>query len=216
MAFTLRTMQKTLLLSLLPFLSCKNKTENLQNIIISIQHEVQFADAITTDTVAYKKLKANIAAKIYRKSHFHLIVDSLAPYWYGTPWNFYGTTQLPLYGKIACGYFVTTLVRDAGIPVQRVHLAQQAASKIITTLCKSSSIQSFSNKQKMIDYFTKYPNNTLFIIGLDCHVGFVTKENNKLYFLHSSYVAPAVVKKELLLDAVPINSSKTWMLGLLE
>ena len=63
MAFTLRTMQKTLLLSLLSFLSCKNKTENLQNIITSIQHEVQFADAITTDTVAYKKLKANIAAK---------------------------------------------------------------------------------------------------------------------------------------------------------
>jgi hypothetical protein len=166
-----------------------------------------------TDTFQYKTIKTNIANHTIKSSHFHIITDSLAPYWYGTVWNFYGTTQTPNSGTIACGYFVTSLVRDAGIPVQRIRLAQQTASKIITTLCTPKSIKKFADKQKMLAYFGAYPNETLFIIGLDCHVGFVAKQNNQLYFIHSSYVQPAVVKRELLQESVPINNSKMWMLG---
>src|SRR5437764_1215954 len=36
------------------------------------------------------------------------------PAWFGTPWDFNGTTQTPGEGKIACGYFVTTVMRDLG------------------------------------------------------------------------------------------------------
>src|SRR6188474_3208784 len=47
------------------------------------------------------------------------IRDSLFTCWLGTPWDFYGTTQTPGKGKIACGYFVTTLLRDMGASVNR-------------------------------------------------------------------------------------------------
>ncbi|MCL2715253.1 MAG: hypothetical protein FWD68_11870 [Alphaproteobacteria bacterium] len=40
--------------------------------------------------------------------------NSLFPVWYGTPWNFNGTTRVPGQGTIACGYFVTGILSDAG------------------------------------------------------------------------------------------------------
>jgi hypothetical protein len=164
----------------------------------------------------YSFLKNKIATHQIKNSTFNLIVDSLAPYWYNTPWNFYGTTEKPQQGTIACGYFVTTLVRDAGKPINRVHLAQQTASKIIQTLCNKKSIHTFNQLIQLKNYLATYPNNSLFIIGLDCHVGFVIKQQNEFYFLHSSYCQPAVVKKEKLENAIPILKSKILMIGWLE
>lgn len=43
-----------------------------------------------------------------------IIIDSLMPCWYGTPWDFNGCTTEPGKGSIACGYFVSTVLRDAG------------------------------------------------------------------------------------------------------
>ncbi len=45
--------------------------------------------------------------------------------WLGTPWDFNGTADGPGGGKIACGYFVATLLKDAGFRVDRYQLAQQ-------------------------------------------------------------------------------------------
>src|SRR5262249_4067776 len=59
------------------------------------------------------------------------IFKEIFPAWYGTPWDFYGTTEVPQQGKIACGYFVSTVLRDAGWRVQRVRLAQQASENIV-------------------------------------------------------------------------------------
>src|SRR6476660_4877291 len=33
------------------------------------------------------------------------IWKEIFPSWYGTPWDFNGTTEVPQQGKIACGYF---------------------------------------------------------------------------------------------------------------
>ena len=51
--------------------------------------------------------------------------------WLGTPWDFNGTATEPGGGKIACGYFVATLLRDAGFRVERARLAQQASENIM-------------------------------------------------------------------------------------
>ena len=52
------------------------------------------------------------------------ICDSLTPYWYGTPWEFYGQTEIPQNGSVACGYFVSTLLKHAGFRVERVRMAE--------------------------------------------------------------------------------------------
>src|SRR6187455_2399459 len=41
------------------------------------------------------------------------VVETIIPGWIGTAWNFNGTSEKPQQGSIACGYFVTTILRDA-------------------------------------------------------------------------------------------------------
>lgn len=68
--------------------------------------------------------------KIVKETRFYLlsiIKDSLFSYWYGTPWDFCGTTRVPKQGKIACGYFVTAILNDAGfkVPIKWAQLASE-------------------------------------------------------------------------------------------
>ena len=47
-----------------------------------------------------------------------LIIDEIFSAWIGTRWDFDGTSQTPREGRIACGYFVSTVLRDAGFDVE--------------------------------------------------------------------------------------------------
>ena len=71
------------------------------------------------------------------------IYSDLFPSWYGTAWDFNGTTEIPRQGKIACGYFVSTVLRDAGLKVERAQLAQQASENIILSLIRDSYVRRF-------------------------------------------------------------------------
>ena len=44
--------------------------------------------------------------------------------------------------------------------------------------------------------FRKNYKEGLYFIGLDNHVGFLLFRNNELYFIHSNYSSPAIVKLE--------------------
>ena len=61
----------------------------------------------------------------------------LIPSWYGTEWDFNGITETPREGLIACGYFVSTVLRDAGYRLERYKLAQQASLHIVQSLSPS-------------------------------------------------------------------------------
>ena len=76
----------------------------------------------------------------------HFVMEKLIAPWYGTPWDFNGITQEPGKGHIACGYFVTTVLRDAGFAVNRVRLAQSPASIIVQQVSDRNTIRSFSLK----------------------------------------------------------------------
>jgi len=69
------------------------------------------------------------------------IVDDIIPYWYGTPWEFYGTTEKPKQGSIACGYFVSTILKHAGYNVEKNKMAQQASELIIKSLVSEKYIK---------------------------------------------------------------------------
>ena len=71
------------------------------------------------------------------------IYAEIFPSWYGTAWDFNGTTEMPQQGKIACGYFVSTVLRDAGWKVQRTRLAQQASENIILSLTTDYHVKRF-------------------------------------------------------------------------
>lgn len=143
-----------------------------------------------------------------------LITDQLIPPWYGTGWDFNGISQVPKEGKIACGYFVTTILRDAGFNLERVKLAQQASEYIIRSLLKPKQIKRFSDVP--FESFLKTVDDWgggLYIIGLDIHVGFVLCENGKIYFIHSSYVEPYEVVKEKASQSGILKKSRYKVLG---
>jgi hypothetical protein len=50
-----------------------------------------------------------------------------------------------LQGNIACGYFVTTVLRDAGMLLNRVKLSQCASEEMIQQLCSKNNISRYSN-----------------------------------------------------------------------
>ncbi len=143
-----------------------------------------------------------------------LITERLAPPWYGTKWAFHGVSQEPGKGSIACGYFVTTLLRDAGINLERVALAQQASENIIKSLVSSLSIRRFSDKP-LSDFLINAEKwgEGIYIVGLDYHVGFISVEPEETYFVHSSYQTPGAVVRELASESKVLASSKYRVLG---
>jgi hypothetical protein len=142
------------------------------------------------------------------------IDQNIFPFWYGTDWDFNGVTETPREGKIACGYFVTTVLRDAGLRLSRVSLAQQASEKIIKSLTTAPYIKRFHNApiEKFVDE-VKNSGEGLYVVGLDIHVGFILNNGEEIYFIHSSYVEPSEVIREKAVESPILSSSKYRVIG---
>ena len=142
------------------------------------------------------------------------ISADLFPAWYGTPWDFNGTSEIPRQGKIACGYFVTTVLRDAGLKVKRVRLAQQASENIILNLTTNQFVKRF--RRVPINNFVnavKESGPGIYIVGLDIHVGFIVNTGDEVYFVHSSYVEPYAVVREKAIESSILAGSNYRVLG---
>ncbi len=123
--------------------------------------------------------------------------DDLFPAWAGTKWAFYGTTTEPGEGFIACGYYVTTLLRDAGFDVERAKLAQQPSERIVKTMAPETEIERFrkGDADLVIDAVRK-KGEGLYVVGLDNHVGLLDVAGDAVMFCHSTYVEKADVRRE--------------------
>lgn len=156
--------------------------------------------------------------KIYNRVRALLIKtfsDSLFVCWYGTEWDFNGTTTKPRQGQIACGYFVTTLVRDAGFQIERVKLAQCASQSMIYTLCPDADVKIITGGQvaKVKEHILS-KDDGIFLIGLDTHTGFVVKKGTELQVVHSNYtMATDGVMSEPFDGATVINYNNYFVVG---
>ncbi|TND08872.1 MAG: hypothetical protein FD123_1726 [Bacteroidetes bacterium] len=152
------------------------------------------------------------AATLMRKG----VQENLFNYWEGTRWNFNGTTQTPGKGSIACGYFVTTMLRDMGVPVQRVNYAKMASEKMIKKLVAEKNISRFSNIP-LADFVKaiEKKGDQVYVLGLDNHVGFLVCENKQVYFIHSSGRWPWAVVKENARKSIVLSKSKYRVAGCL-
>ena len=142
------------------------------------------------------------------------IDEDIFPAWYGTDWDFYGTTETPGTGKIACGYLVSTVLRDAGVKVNRVTLAQQASENII----KSLTTEPFINRYRNVSLakFTAEIEKLgagLYVVGLDFHVGFLYHDGAEVYFIHSSYVEPSETIREKAASSPVLEATKYRVVG---
>jgi len=154
----------------------------------------------------------NNATLSNKEKFIYNIRDSLFTCWLGTPWDFYGTTEEPNNGKIACGYFVTTLLRDMGIKLNRIKLAQCASEEMIKNVCTKSTIHRSSN-ESISSFIDKINEPGLYVVGLDFHTGFILNDGNKKYFIHANYTGNKVVEKEIATESTVLASSKYKVVG---
>lgn len=174
------------------------------------------SENLETKKIPYKEFLVSInkKSKEDKKKYLFTFINYDVPnYWTSTPWSFNGTSREPQKGTIACGYFVTNTLTDFGFDINRTYLAQQASSVMIKKLCKD--IKYFSKRQDLDKYILTKDKNQVYIVGLDFHTGFITRENKDTYFIHSNYIKNKGVVKELTQTSQALNASKTFMIGTL-
>jgi len=152
--------------------------------------------------------KSEILNQIRDKFTNHLVSD-IIPEWYGTKWSFDGYSETPKSGSIACGYFVSTTLRDMGMNINRYKLAQKAPYHEAKVIACGTTIETLQNKTKeeLKAYFITNKKDGLYFIGLDFHVGYILKENQNIYFIHSNYHNNSGPTKEKIEDSKVMNSS---------
>ncbi|MCW1885646.1 hypothetical protein OKA04_12980 [Luteolibacter flavescens] len=131
------------------------------------------------------------------RSFLETLLPEMMLCWLGTPWDFNGTSEVPGEGKIACGYFVSTVLRDAGFKLDRYKLARQPSQNIIRTFLPADamtlrvgvSYDTFAGELAMVEPGVR-------IIGLDSHVAFLVTRPDGFRFIHSSGSAPWCVVDE--------------------
>ena len=203
------------------FLSCKQQEfkhlPHLQIISKIAPASINYDSCkkIISVTKQNNKRHWNILAKFEKEKIFTAAVTyTIIPNWLGTTWDFNGVSEKPQQGAIACGYFVTTVLRDAGLPVARIKLAQCASEQMITTLVQPTYVQRFSNVTTGV--FVKYIESLgygLYIVGLDNHTGFIYNDGTEVYFIHSSIAGSRNVQQEKALTSLVLMQSKYKVLG---
>ena len=127
------------------------------------------------------------------------LVEGIFPYWYGTRWSFSGHTDSPGQGEIACGYFVSTTLLQAGLRLNRYKLAQQSPENEARSLGCGERVHEFSEEStaENLERMRQTFDDGLLFVGLDAsHVGYLLKRKGELFFIHSSYFAPSQVTVE--------------------
>jgi hypothetical protein len=134
--------------------------------------------------------------------------------WLGTRWDYNGHCEKPGEGEIACGYFVSTVLRDAGFKLNRIKLSQQASQTILGAFVPREQmlIRTGMNYDAFWDMMLERGKG-IYIIGLDKHVGFVVHDGTQLRFLHSSGSVPWCVVDETKENAKAIRRSRYRVIG---
>lgn len=193
-----------LLLILSVILGCKRET----SASVNAQQTEKLPEISYND---YLKQIRTLDEKGKRADLFHYINYDVPKYWAGTKWDFNGTTEQPGNGTIACGFFVTTVLHAYGWDIKKNYLAQQPSSVMIKQLRKE--IKHFRTVDDLSAYLDKQSNRTAYLVGLDFHTGFITKEVADQYFIHSSYIGKKGITKEKVQQSAALKDSKSFMLG---
>ena len=172
------------------------------------------------DTISYADTKAdvgqlrkrlneglrlgNISFDSIKAEFTNHLVDKIIPHWYGTPWSFEGHTALPNQGKIACGYFISTTLRDMGIKLNRYKLAQKSPIDEAKIISCGSVINSVVQEtpEKAFEEIDRLTQEGIHFIGFDKgHVGYLLKRKGELFLIHSNYLSPGSVCIEPLAES---------------
>ena len=154
------------------------------------QFRIHLNESLKQGSISFEEVKTKFT---------NLLVDKIIPYWYGTPWSFEGHTAVPNQGNIACGYFISTTLRDMGLKINRYKLAQKSPFDEAKTISCGIDIQSIAHEktEKAFEEIDRLTQEGLYFIGFDKgHVGYLLKRKGQLFLIHSNYFSPGLVCME--------------------
>lgn len=140
------------------------------------------------------------------------IAIDVVHYWYGTSFDKEGMAKNPNEGKIACSYFITTVLEDTGLKLNRVKLAQQSAQNIAKTLCNPQKMKRLTTPSEAKNYVLQ-SGKGLYIIGFSFHVGFLYNDGTNIYLIHASPLPPGTVARLPMEGARSFDYSKFYDIG---
>lgn len=135
------------------------------------------------------------------------LVNTIIPYWYGTVWSFGGHTSIPKKGEIACGYFVSTTLKDMGLKLNRYKLAQKSPIEEARALSCGTEITTIAHEdpEQALGEINGLIKKGVYFIGFDTgHVGFLVRKKDRLFLVHSNYLSPVSVCIE------PLETAKVF------
>lgn len=168
-----------------------------------------FADDLQRANTEKQKQEIIATAATYFEE---AIAIDVVHYWYGTSFDKEGMAKNPNEGKIACSYFITTVLKDAGLKVNRVKLAQQSAQNIAKTLCNANKMKRLTTPSEVKNYVQKNGKG-LYVIGFSFHVGFLYHDGMNSYLIHASPLPPGTVARLPIDGARSFDYSKFYDVG---
>lgn len=146
-------------------------------------------DSMKARVVSLKEQIKDATDSVKKITLENILLNDLFPFWYKTPWDFNGISEIPGEGRIACGYFVSTLLKHAGFNLNRFKMAQQGGLEEAKSLAGSAPVDVYPMTAEALQkIFNRKYTEGLFFVGLDFHVGFLLFRNRELYFIHSDYI----------------------------
>ena len=186
-------------------------------LIITITNYSSTKQKVENERAALKTKYTNSSNKTQtleeaRKQLTEYLYQDIFNHWYTTKWSFEGHTETPKQGTVACGYFVSTTLRDVGFNLNRYKLAQKSPEDEVKSIACGTTIEKLQNvtKQELKKYFLKQKDG-IYFIGLDFHVGYIYKSNQEVHFIHSNYIDNKGVMKETIENSKAIVSSKYFI-----
>ena len=169
---------------------------------------------------ASDRRERNAIREAARKYVVQAIVEKIIPQWRGMPWTMAviddglgPDAAVPFEpGKgISCSWFLVSVLRNAGLRFLSarsfagtiaVHF-QYALSPRDRDLHRFFNITPTRLAKKIADL-----GDGLYVIGLNCHIGFVHVAGDNVRILHSSYISPATVVIERLVESPAVAASQ--------
>jgi hypothetical protein len=162
----------------------------------------------------------NVVRREARQYLVWAIVEQIVPAWLGMPWTMAviqdglkPDAAFPFEaGKgISCSWFLVSVLRNAGLRFQspRAFAGSIAVQFQYALAPRDADIHRFFNVSP--DRLAKKIaalGEGLYVIGLNCHIGFVYVRGDRVEILHSSYITPARVVVEPVAQSPVIAASE--------
>jgi hypothetical protein len=147
------------------------------------------------------------------------IVEDILPAWHGTPWTMYAVkdglkpdAKVPgEKGKgVSCSYFIASVLTNAGLRLEsRSAFAGAIALHIQRSLAPEKELHRYwSTTPEELGGRMRDLGDGLYLVGLNCHIGFTVVRGESVRFVHSSYLDPWMVVDEDLSDSAAIAASE--------